>query len=600
MTVKKLGCLSKHKVASLSTTNLKFYKDRKLILRNQQLDLGSCLPIGSTFGFLEIAYRLFLLQQNGCLEDLHLRLFGQAKEKMEINLQSFLLKQSLLKQEDHRFTDLLYCAPSHWNLQYSCLKEIKEKFQETNWFIVGDLSKLKEFCLKIDHAQSSSKKTICELEKLDKFVVHLKEIILKALQSKNFLFFYIQSKVHYISQLDSLLFFYSYRKEDCLQRRPNKVAKRTLLRCVVPFNRERKSGFNLFDFSIKSRSHLAVQSRKATIASYLNSFCTKQKKISNYEKKSFLYDKLLLKRLIGEAILKYVRYSNYFLIGINGSKPLACKVCRLLKCFIEKNFQLKINKEAILLFKGGKDRVPFLGYLIEKQSLNYSLFAKVAKATWLSFRQPPSALKNFTLSIKNKLEDEEQKAGKDFEHNQGPRTKADRLFLKGSKIWLSYRKTESSAEDLDNRRYGSRIKEPRLFQQGRKTCIIEDSRRLSFSYTPQSNIRLTVNMSKVIESLSDKGFCDRLGNPKPNFYYFQYSQNKTISRVSSLLRGLTNYYQLAESRRRCVSRWSYIVTHSIAMMFAAKFKLGTRAKVFALAGRNLIKPLLSKKRERKS
>jgi Type II intron maturase len=115
--------------------------------------------------------------------------------------------------------------------------------------------------------------------------------------------------------------------------------------------------------------------------------------------------------------------------------------------------------------------------------------------------------------------------------------------------------------------------------------------------TKTGKIRLLVNMDKVIESLADKGFCDLSGNPKPNFQYFQDSQKKTVARVGSLLRGLTNYYQLAESKRRSISRLSYILTNSVAMMFAAKFKLRTRAKVFGLAGRNLMKPLLSKKRK---
>jgi hypothetical protein len=104
-------------------------------------------------------------------------------------------------------------------------------------------------------------------------------------------------------------------------------------------------------------------------------------------------------------------------------------------------------------------------------------------------------------------------------------------------------------------------------------------------------------MPLVIDSLAFKGFCDGSGNPKPNFQYFKDSQTKTVARVASLLRGLKNYYQLAEFKHRCLSRWSYILTHSVAMMFAAKFKLGSRAKVFSLAGRNLTKPLLSKKRK---
>jgi hypothetical protein len=106
-------------------------------------------------------------------------------------------------------------------------------------------------------------------------------------------------------------------------------------------------------------------------------------------------------------------------------------------------------------------------------------------------------------------------------------------------------------------------------------------------------------MVKVILSLSEMGFCDRAGNPKPNFRYFQESQQSSIARVSCVLRGLSFYYYLANYKPRCMERCSYILTHSLAMMFAAKFKLGTRAKVFYLAGRNLHRPLSSLKRKRR-
>lgn len=116
--------------------------------------------------------------------------------------------------------------------------------------------------------------------------------------------------------------------------------------------------------------------------------------------------------------------------------------------------------------------------------------------------------------------------------------------------------------------------------------------------TITNKVHLLVNMNQVVHSLSDMGFCDRSGKPKPNFRYFQESQYSAIARVSSVLRGLACYYELAEWKRRCMTRCSYILTHSLAMMFAAKFKLGTRAKVFAIAGRNLNKPLSSAKRRK--
>lgn len=110
--------------------------------------------------------------------------------------------------------------------------------------------------------------------------------------------------------------------------------------------------------------------------------------------------------------------------------------------------------------------------------------------------------------------------------------------------------------------------------------------------TNRSEIHLVVDMGKVVDVLSTEGFCDRLGNPKPNFRYFQISQKKTVVRAASLLRGLSNYYQLAENKRESMTKLSSILTNSLAMMFAAKFKLKTRAKVFSLAGRNLVHALL--------
>lgn len=101
------------------------------------------------------------------------------------------------------------------------------------------------------------------------------------------------------------------------------------------------------------------------------------------------------------------------------------------------------------------------------------------------------------------------------------------------------------------------------------------------------HIRLLVQMKKVIKRLASKGFCDQLGEPKPNFLYFQNPQSYTTSQVGSILRGISNYYHLAETKRKCVSRISYILTHSLAKTFAAKFRLGTRSKVFALAGKDL-------------
>nr|YP_010881098.1 hypothetical protein QU395_mgp13 [Moerckia flotoviana]WIA66600.1 hypothetical protein [Moerckia flotoviana] len=108
-------------------------------------------------------------------------------------------------------------------------------------------------------------------------------------------------------------------------------------------------------------------------------------------------------------------------------------------------------------------------------------------------------------------------------------------------------------------------------------------------------LSLLVDMQKVINRLAEKGFRDRSGHPKPNFAYFQYPQTYSVARIASILRGLANHYHLANSKRQCVTRLSYILRTSLAKTYAAKFKLGTAAKVFAKGGRDLSKPIKARK-----
>nr|YP_009710018.1 hypothetical protein [Coleochaete scutata]QFU80123.1 hypothetical protein [Coleochaete scutata] len=113
----------------------------------------------------------------------------------------------------------------------------------------------------------------------------------------------------------------------------------------------------------------------------------------------------------------------------------------------------------------------------------------------------------------------------------------------------------------------------------------------------QGIMSLLIDMPKVISRLHNKGFCDPKGNPQPNFRYLHDPQSYSVSRLSSVLRGLANYYHLAETKRRGIGRITYIIQHSLAQLFAAKFKLRTRAQVFKRAGRDLSKPILTKKRK---
>lgn len=96
---------------------------------------------------------------------------------------------------------------------------------------------------------------------------------------------------------------------------------------------------------------------------------------------------------------------------------------------------------------------------------------------------------------------------------------------------------------------------------------------------------------KVIKKLSENKFCDLSGNPKPCFQYMHQPQSLTNRRIRGLVLGLCNYFRLANNRRRFTSRISYILRHSTAKMYAAKYKLRSRARVFKKAGKYLEMPL---------
>lgn len=105
------------------------------------------------------------------------------------------------------------------------------------------------------------------------------------------------------------------------------------------------------------------------------------------------------------------------------------------------------------------------------------------------------------------------------------------------------------------------------------------------------NIILLVDITKVINRLTVKGFCDSRGNPLPNFAYLPHPQSYTITAVNQILRGLANYYKLSDNLRSSLSRINFVMRYSCAKLFAAKYKLRTIAKVFGKAGKDLGKPI---------
>lgn len=112
------------------------------------------------------------------------------------------------------------------------------------------------------------------------------------------------------------------------------------------------------------------------------------------------------------------------------------------------------------------------------------------------------------------------------------------------------------------------------------------------------SIYLKVDSEKVKKRLHEKGFCQKSGHPVPNFKYLSNTQYGTILQICYIIRGLANYYKLANNSRQMITRWNYILRFSTAMMFAAKFHLGSIAKVFSIAGKDLAKPITNVKTDK--
>jgi group II intron reverse transcriptase/maturase len=113
---------------------------------------------------------------------------------------------------------------------------------------------------------------------------------------------------------------------------------------------------------------------------------------------------------------------------------------------------------------------------------------------------------------------------------------------------------------------------------------------------PPLSVKVYTDIKKVINRLSEKGYCDRAGTSIPNWKEaLQPPQSYSVERGARLIRGLDAYYKVADDRRATTHRVMYIIRNSLAKTFAAKFKLDTINKVLAKAGKDLSRPLKSKR-----
>jgi len=112
---------------------------------------------------------------------------------------------------------------------------------------------------------------------------------------------------------------------------------------------------------------------------------------------------------------------------------------------------------------------------------------------------------------------------------------------------------------------------------------------------PAAFVSIYADVNKVIQRLSQKGFCKPGGEPKPNWMLALHPpQSFSVAKAASIIRGLDSYYKVSDDRVSFTHRVMWLIRSSLAKTFAAKFKLRTQARVYVLAGSDLSKPINKK------
>ncbi|KAH9293322.1 hypothetical protein KI387_041473, partial [Taxus chinensis] len=88
---------------------------------------------------------------------------------------------------------------------------------------------------------------------------------------------------------------------------------------------------------------------------------------------------------------------------------------------------------------------------------------------------------------------------------------------------------------------------------------------------------------------------DRDPDPQPCFRMFHATQAYTNAQMNKLLATMAEWFRYADNRKKVVNFCSYIIRGSLAKLYAAKYKLRSRAQVYKIASHNLGRPLKEKK-----
>lgn len=110
-------------------------------------------------------------------------------------------------------------------------------------------------------------------------------------------------------------------------------------------------------------------------------------------------------------------------------------------------------------------------------------------------------------------------------------------------------------------------------------------------------LSVTASLKQCIKQFRKLNFLkgDRDPDPQPCFRMFHATQAHTNAQMNKLLSTMVEWFRYADNRKKIVNFCSYILRGSLAKLYAAKYKLRSRAKVYKIGARNLSRPLKEKK-----
>jgi hypothetical protein len=100
-----------------------------------------------------------------------------------------------------------------------------------------------------------------------------------------------------------------------------------------------------------------------------------------------------------------------------------------------------------------------------------------------------------------------------------------------------------------------------------------------------------LDIPKVFKLLSYFGFCNTKGFPIEHGLSVHKTQAETNKLMNFILNEFKNWFSIAINRKRAFNVVNYVIIYSLAKTYAAKFKLKTIGRTFAIAGKELNKPL---------